>query len=783
MNLRPLLIAIAACAVFFGEMLATRTIEPLDAFIAARIDGSFPLNGHFAGQPLPHTKGVRFWGSWAGGDPNTGTIALGPFPAPVRLRFAIGGYPTQPGNEIFVALAGTTSRLPVKIHWDIGERWVVKDFYPPADWVGKPITLHARDGATGHGGWLAISEPLARGHGGGHGELFATLAAWSINGLLLGLLWLAILRHVTAHAWVAPHWAPLVAAGLVAACAYLAFWIYFAHAPTGRAFSVALLALGAIGALRRRKSNNVPTVDATAAPRLLVALGLFYVTLLHFAPSSREFYELAANRFREGLPGDNNLPHYVADFLYRGEPLKHPGEDWLSSDRPPLQTGWLMLTRPVNDVLQLDERTFGGTTAIWLQSIWVFAAYGLFRSLGLARARACAWIALLAVTGFFAQNTVFTWPKLSAAAFAAGTFALWLWPRGARPERNLSEFVAPASAGTKAPILPPQGGATNPEQARPTTAEYLLGGLLAVLAWLSHGGVAFSFLLLAPWIAWRLVAALYERRGSPEWRGFILAAVVFALFAAPWLAYQKFYDPPGNRLLKWHLAGVTAKDPRGTWQTIRESYGALTWKDYVANKSYNLRRQFEGSWDWWYHQQPAGAPQRRTEEFFFTARALTWWVLGLVALPVALALGRTDSSGRSGRREEAGTAVIATSSFRQSPLRDNWRRAAALTAWTVLTLFVWCLLMFTGGQAVIHQGSYVVMLALFVLLSCWLESASPWAIVVVAALQLYSFATTWALLNATLPGPINPLALAGTLAAAAWIAWLVFREHRTPDAT
>ena len=48
--------------------------------------------------------------------------------------------------------------------------------------------------------------------------------------------------------------------------------------------------------------------------------------------------------------------------------------------------------------------------------------------------------ATLALSGFFLQNTVFTWPKLSAAAFAAGEKSVAtstrIMPRLSRPARR-----------------------------------------------------------------------------------------------------------------------------------------------------------------------------------------------------------------------------------------------------------------------------------------------------------------------------------------------------------
>ena len=37
-------------------------------------------------------------------------------------------------------------------------------------------------------------------------------------------------------------------------------------------------------------------------------------------------------------------------------------------------------------------------------------------------------------------------------------------------------------------------------------------------------------------------------------------------------AYQRYDDPPGDRLIKWHLAGVSEIDDRGSLETIVDSY-------------------------------------------------------------------------------------------------------------------------------------------------------------------------------------------------------------------
>jgi hypothetical protein len=275
----------------------------------------------------------------------------------------------------------------------------------------------------------------------------------------------------------------------------------------------------------------------------------------------------------------------------------------------------------------------------------------------------------------------------------------------------------------------------------------LIGAVLAALAWLSHGGVAFSFLVLTPWILWRCL------RG--EWRHWLWAALVFGLCAAPWIAYQKFYDPPGNRLLKWHLGGQIPKDARGTWQTIRENYSALSWEKIWENKRQNLAQQNSGRWEALVEFEPAQGIERRNQEFFITARAFTWWAVALLLFP--LVWRRLDPAGDS-----------------EPPER---RMHAALFWWTAITIPVWCLLLFQGEQAVIHQGSYATMLTAFVLLSAWFDRAGRGWLPLIALLQSVTLITTWLPGNSVVNAAVSPEALAfaglsgAALAALAWIGW------------
>ena len=63
---------------------------------------------------------------------------------------------------------------------------------------------------------------------------------------------------------------------------------------------------------------------------------------------------------------------------------------------------------------------------------------------------------------------------------------------------------------------------------------------------MGHGSSVFGIIPLAIVAAWR---------GLPSWRWLGVAVLVGIVVMAPWSAYQKWGDPPGDRLTKWTLAG------------------------------------------------------------------------------------------------------------------------------------------------------------------------------------------------------------------------------------
>jgi hypothetical protein len=462
---------------------------------------------------------------------------------------------------------------------------------------------------------------------------------------------------------------------------YLAFAAYFLHPLAGRfvSWSAMGLILGTLAHayLVRRNPAERPAVHARLLALTLFA-GLFYLSAL-FVFTQPTFSSTARERFLAGMPGDNEIPRIFAERLYLGVSPKAPGGDWLSSDRPPLQSGLALVTLPALRALDFGFDKACATAGVWFQLLWIPALWVFLRWLGLAERQAHAATAALVFTGFLLFNSLFVWPKLAGAALVLLGFCTFF--------------------------------AT--EQAIDPRHRWIAGGALAAFGSLAHGGVMFSLLALVP-------LALLSFRA--RWRQWLLAGAAFALLSLPWIAYQRLYEPPGNRLIKWHIAGSIPPDSRGVAETLVTSYRDLGWSKALEVRRENFRILCLGEWRNLLNTDNREAiAGRRSEEIFHLFRTAAAWILGLAALP-----------------------VLAWQFFRRRPAwRDHVRRHGLAVAWLALTLVLWLALMFFPFGTLVHQGSYVAPLLLLGLVTTWTLLTSRRLFIVLALVQFVLFALTW----------------------------------------
>ncbi|MDB6170225.1 MAG: hypothetical protein JWM88_3089 [Verrucomicrobia bacterium] len=467
--------------------------------------------------------------------------------------------------------------------------------------------------------------------------------------------------------------APLVACGIAA---YAAFGLFFLHPVAGKVFSYGVM-VGSGWFVWRDRRNFSTGVGSWRIPALLVlAIGLFHLALLYLPELGREPEWQAQGRFLYEFPMDANLPKLLGDRLYDGVSPKPflPDAGWLSSDRPPLQAGFYLLVRPWLELAHLPVGLGYQCIGTLVQLFWVPAFWLAGRRLGLAPRPTAAVILLTAASGFALFNGTYVWPKLLAGAYTLMAAGLLL--RAAATPTRFSAAVA---------------------------------GAAAALAWLAHGGAAFSL--------GTLVLVLVVPRWFPGWKNTAAAAGVLALLVLPWTAYQKAYDPPGNRLVKWHLAGVVPIDARPVFQTVGDEYDALAHDTLVANKRANFKTLFYGDFKSALDVFTTPARQRRVEEFFYVFRSLGILNLAWVLAPLAWLVRRRLPSG--------------------------FEPQVFLLAWTAATLVAWPLLMFIPGSTILHQGSYAMVLSLFLLAIVFLLQLPRWLGIPVLVWHVLGFGLTW----------------------------------------
>lgn len=143
--------------------------------------------------------------------------------------------------------------------------------------------------------------------------------------------------------------------------------------------------------------------------------------------------------------------------------------------------------------------------------LWVFGLYAFMKAVGFKSKKCLVILISIGLLGPVFVNTVYVWPKFLAASLSLCAFSVLI-----------------------------------DKQIQPSTA-LVLAALLSVLSLLSHGAAIFGLIALLPLV--------FMRKDLLNIRIILVSLSLAILFISPWIFYQKFFDPPGDRLTKWHLAG------------------------------------------------------------------------------------------------------------------------------------------------------------------------------------------------------------------------------------
>jgi hypothetical protein len=342
----------------------------------------------------------------------------------------------------------------------------------------------------------------------------------------------------------------LLAIGMVAsgASAMLAFWAYFGAHGLGLLASFTIPAASVIVVCwgRARLGRQFPW-GRLAFPVTLWAFGTLFLLFLGFLHGGVEHpIQTASVRFSHHLPSDNWLPMYFSESIYKFGHTRVPPHagSWLSSDRPPLQMGYVLAARPFGSWTSgLHYQVLG----VALQQLWIVGMWALLEAARVrVRTRALILTAAL-VSDIAIVHGFFIWPKLVAVGFLLTAAAFIVGDRWTTTRRTPGMAV-------------------------------LLAGLFA-LAMLCHGT---SFYCVIPLV---LIAA---RRGRPARRWIVAGLLAGTALYVPWLVYQHYFDPPGNRLFKTQLAAHDHVDHQTVLASIVDAYSEIGVGKALDNKIHNV---------------------------------------------------------------------------------------------------------------------------------------------------------------------------------------------------
>ncbi|HTL68175.1 MAG TPA: hypothetical protein VL200_10975 [Lacunisphaera sp.] len=556
------------------------------------------------------------------------------------LALSVNGFPDNSTLRLSLQTPDHLRELRLGVRSAPGPAWCLYRWTLPAAWRGRPAVLVAEDNSAKL--WLGVGLPTSSSS--------VRAAHWSAALASLSAVILTVLPFFAALVLLGPRFPQdepmrvtlaLIAAGLFALAAFFGFFL--SHVLGLVVVAAGLLAVVFAGVRFVRQKLSFARVRPLLAT---IALAGVVVSTLYLYGGDESPEGVPAGRHDLGLPTDNLIPDFFAERIYRHEALRPFLEDWLTSDRPPLQTGFLLVARPILDVPAARIATATTCQLAAYAGLWV-----LLGALGIPRRTARLVLLACVTSGFFLLNTLYAWPKLLPAGFLlAAAGLLYRLLRQARRASLLESFAL---------------------------------GACAALAMLGHGGSFFGLAALG---------IVYLVHGGWRDRRLIVgAALVAFLVYSPWLAYQRWVDPPGDRLLKYHLAGHRDVDPRGALTVIAEAYQRTPAAEILHNKWTNVRvlagdftnvlpgvgrsaLEFftgDGARAWWRFSNAM-----QGGEFFHLVQSLGFLLVGLPFLWL--------------RRREPGVAPA------------NYCVAVALTS-----IVVWCALMFGPEGTVIHQGTYL----------------------------------------------------------------------------
>jgi len=588
-----------------------------------------------------------------GGDAWTGKIESQPYPPGTRnIEVMLSGYPGSSGVTIN-AVTSTGKSASLAVSAQPGEHWQRAMLAVPLTIAQEGYRLQIDDQSPNPFGWAGLGDLGGRPAIALANGLLPMLAA-----VLLGNSWL-IAVSLCLPAGQPPR--ERLLQGLVAGgCGWLVIFLcYVISAKLGSVVGLLLLILPfplalVMGRRRRTPFSEVADLHYALLPALMLVFLVLWIGLFPFHWDGQPNGDPAL-RWR-GLTIDAWLPMLFGDMLAHGRLDVPMIGDWLSSDRPPLQVGlYLMFYTLLPDTHAL---VYQGISS-WAQALIVVPVASLLARFMDKRPQAVALL-VLTISALMLFNTLFVWPKLLAGAFSL-IYYMALFPAEGEPRR------------------------------------WRQAGIAAAMALLAHGGALFFIVGVA------IVHLYWYRRHSIAM--LLRTGAVAVVFYLPWIAYQRFVDPPGDRLIKWHFAGKIPVSSESAMQAIVSAYAPLTPHLWLSARLQNLDVIVKGAisvpYDAWrvlIRQDPLFLSHFIDDDFVYLFHSM-WFVSPLLLIPCMAVLSWRNRHRADPRFKQLLQSVLSV----------------------IVTTLVWVVLVFEGGATTIHIGAYasVLLLQLTVLAAAW----------------------------------------------------------------
>lgn len=485
-----------------------------------------------------------------GGDKFTTKIISDYFKGHGSVRFSYSGYPeTSQISPYWEQYTG--ERTPISLS-NTGEKWERYESQVPRSLQGKQIRLVMDDQSQSTFGWIGVT------------DIEVSFFPFNLSNIVKAFMLLVSL-HCIFSIWLVlflrrnSHEVSLALQLLtIGLFGYITFFVFLSSVTAGITLSITVLILLLCFFVKIIINDEI--YEFVRAHKIWLPISLYtafivFIGYYPFVSVSPDSWMTAGHRWL-GLPIDNWIPKIFADQILAGQVMSPMLGDWLSSDRPPLQTGILLIFYS----LMPGDTLLYQILSTMLQVTIIFPAFIFLRVIG-QRKVITLIVMLLLTTNLVAIHSLHVWPKLLSATYLMLFYLLLLTPFKLTNEKAY---------------------------------HYMVAGCYAALAMLSHGGAVFALfgIGVAFLIKNSTTKALITSVKTTWYYGFW-----FLLLMAPWIYYQKFIDPFNDRLAKWHIAGVIEPNKDSLRQSILSAYQSLDFFTWLDGRIINLRVIFGGTID------------------------------------------------------------------------------------------------------------------------------------------------------------------------------------------